>query len=376
MKILVAGDFCPQHRVEHLIDKGEHSVVFSEIKSFIENNSIDYSIVNFECPVVLADYNPIAKVGPNLKCISKAVDAIKYAGFDCVTLANNHILDYGVDGLSDTIKVCSDAGLDIVGVGDNLFDAHHILYKQIGEKKIAIINCCEHEFSIATETTAGANPLNPIQQYYDIKQAKSNADYVLVIVHGGHEGYQLPSVRMVDTYRFFIDAGADAVVNHHQHCFSGYEIYNGKPIFYGLGNFCFDISTKRNEKWNLGYMLVLDFDGIDIKFDYIPYNQCSDEPSVKIIDKKEVENDILTLNSIIGVREKLLNDNARFYLQTSNSLLIGLEPLKNRLYKVLRYRGIIKSPLSQRVLKYFYALANCESHRDRFLLILKNKSIN
>ena len=97
------------------------------------------------------------------------------------------------------------------------------MYKRKDGETLAIINCCEHEFSIADDDSAGANPLNPIQQYYKIKEARLNADYVLVIVHGGHEMYQLPSLRMVDTYRFFIDAGADAVVNHHQHCFSGYE---------------------------------------------------------------------------------------------------------------------------------------------------------
>ena len=84
------------------------------------------------------------------------------------------------------------------------------------------------------------NPLLPIQQFYKIQEAKENADYVLVIVHGGIEHYQLPTSRMIETYRFFIDAGADAVVNHHQHCYSGYERYKSKPIIYGLGNLLFD----------------------------------------------------------------------------------------------------------------------------------------
>jgi poly-gamma-glutamate synthesis protein (capsule biosynthesis protein) len=121
-----------------------------------------------------------------------------------------------------------------VGGGTNLQEASKILYKKIDEKVLALINCCENEFSIATEVTAGSNPLNPIQQYYAIQEAKSKADYVLVIVHGGHELWQLPSPRMQETYRFFIDAGADAVVNHHQHCYSGYEIYKKKPYILNL----------------------------------------------------------------------------------------------------------------------------------------------
>ena len=288
MKILIAGDYCPNNRVANLIENGDYEIIFSEIKEAIEEKGIDYSIVNFECPVVLSNAEPIDKIGPNLKCTSKAVDAIKYAGFNCVTLANNHILDYGVEGWKDTINVCSKAGLDIVGVGNDLTDSHRILYKQIGDKILAIINCCEHEFSVATESSAGANPLNPIQQYYDIQKARDNADYVLVVVHGGHEGYQLPSVRMVDTYRFFIDAGADIVVNHHQHCFSGYEVYKNKPIFYGIGNFCFERKNVVNDIWNYGYMVVLEFIEGQILFDYIPYKQCSEEPKVKIILKDKV----------------------------------------------------------------------------------------
>ena len=117
----------------------------------------------------------------------------------------NHILDYGHEGLLKSIECCKDQGLDVVGVGDNLSEAERIIYLEKDGKKLAIINCCEHEFSIATESEAGANPLNPIRQYYAIQEAKKHADYVLVIVHGGHEHFQLPSPRMQETYRFFVD---------------------------------------------------------------------------------------------------------------------------------------------------------------------------
>lgn len=81
-------------------------------------------------------------------------------------------------------------GIDTVGAGKNLKEASKVFYKQIGDQLLAVINCCEHEFSIATEHEAGANPLNLIQQYYQIKEAREKADNVLVIVHGGHEHFQ------------------------------------------------------------------------------------------------------------------------------------------------------------------------------------------
>ena len=254
MIILIAGDYCPRGRVISFFDKNDYSYVLSDVKNIIDK--VDYSIVNFECPVVSADAKPIPKLGPNLHCSLSGAEAIKWVGFDCVTLANNHFYDYGKEGVEQSINGFDSLGIDHVGGGLNLNEASKILYKEIFGKRLAIINCCEHEFSIASDTTAGSNPLNPIQQYYSIQEARKNADYVLVIVHGGHELFQLPSLRMVETYRFFIETGADAVVNHHQHCYSGYEIWKGKPIFYGIGNFLFDGFKNMKSIWNEGYFVV------------------------------------------------------------------------------------------------------------------------
>ena len=77
-------------------------------------------------------------------------------------MANNHILDFGAEGLQKLDKSCQEQGLDVVSVGKNLRDAEKALYLEKEGKILSIINCCEHEFSIATESEAGANPLNPI----------------------------------------------------------------------------------------------------------------------------------------------------------------------------------------------------------------------
>ena len=104
-------------------------------------------------------------------------------------MANNYILDFGAEGLQKSVKSCQEQGLDVVGVGKHLCDAEKVLYLEKEGKILAIINCCEHEFSIATESEAGANPLNPIWQYYVIQEAKSDADFVILIHHGGIEHY-------------------------------------------------------------------------------------------------------------------------------------------------------------------------------------------
>ncbi len=370
MKILVAGDYCQRYRVDILVKEKRFGELFDEVKPIIE--SADYSIVNFEFPIVLNKEiaKPIPKCGPNLKGTIEAVEAVKYAGFKCCTLANNHILDQGEQCCIDTKVSLDQSGIDTVGAGHNLSEASNILYKLINGKTIAIINCCEHEFTIATDTTAGANPLNPIQQYYAIQEAKKNADYVMVIVHGGHEHFQLPSPRMQETYRFFIDAGSDAVVNHHQHCYSGYEVYNGRPIFYGLGNFCFDEQGCRNSIWNEGYMVVIDTD--DFSFMVIPYNQCVDTPSVHLLyDCVEFEKQLKELNSIIVNQKNLNSLFDEFVCKQKKGYRAKLSPYSNIYIRELAVRGFIPSFVSDKKIIEVLNAVECEAHRDCLIKALK-----
>lgn len=374
MKILIAGDFCPQNRISDQFEKGNFEAVLGGVKTIIKQ--ADYAIVNFECPVCNGNERPIEKCGPNLKCSESGIAAVKWAGFDCVTLANNHLLDYGEVGVSNTLTACQKYQLDISGGGSCLEDAQRILYKNIQGKILAIVNCCEREFSIATETTAGSNPLNPIQQYYSIKEARSRADHVVVIVHGGHEYYQLPSTRMQDTYRFFIDAGADAVINHHQHCYSGMEMYNGKPIFYGLGNFLFDTKNKANANvWHDGYMVRLVLEGSEIDYEIIPYRQCDDKVTVRILSEDAELSAFKTkfedLSSIIQNHNQLVRRQKKFYSEQSKGRLTAFEPWQNKILRSVYSRGLLPSFVKGKVAARMLNYVECESHRDVLNFALK-----
>lgn len=160
MRILIAGDYCPQFRVASLFEQSNYGAVLDSVKDIIKR--VDYSIVNFECPIIMGGETPILKQGPSLCCSKRGVEALKWAGFDCVTLANNHFYDFCETGVKQTVSACNDEGIDIVGGGINIERASAVLYKNIKGKTLAIINCCEHEFSIATETKGGSNPLNPV----------------------------------------------------------------------------------------------------------------------------------------------------------------------------------------------------------------------
>ena len=363
MKVLFAGDYCDTYRVSDLIKKGQYDAIFSEIKPIVE--SADISVVNFEMPIVAEGAHPIKKSGVALKGQPKAVDAIKFAGFNVCALANNHILDQGDDCCLDTIRRIHKAGLECVGAGSNIEEASKVLYLKKNNETLAIINCCEHEFSIASETSAGANPLNPIRQYYAIQEANKNADYVVVIIHGGPEHHQLPTPRMMEINRFFVDVGADAVICHHQHCFSGYELYNTKLIFYGLGNLCFDWNEIEGIR-NYGYMVAMTFASDSTTFEIIPYKQCSnDNASVELIDPSSVYQKIEEINDTISNPEKLCRETNSYYEQSIGELHSIFEPIQNRFISALQRKKYLPSLVSCKWLLKIENYIMCESHRDK-----------
>lgn len=372
MEILVAGDFCDKYRVKEAISKSDYTLMFEGIKN--EVKSADLSIVNFEFPIGTKESSPIDKCGPNLIGQKKAINAIKFAGFKICTLANNHILDQGEKSCIETKRMLEDVDIKTVGVGSNISEASKILYVHVKENVVALINCCEREFSIASSRTAGANPLDPINQYYAIKEAKQNANYVVVIVHGGIEHFQLPSLRMKSTYRFFVDSGADVVINHHQHCYSGYEIYKGKPIFYGIGNFLFDRVNTRNSIWNEGYLVKLLFKDKDIDCQLLPYKQCNETASVNFMNEEEkniFEKKINELNEIIK-DDKLLEKNVlSFYDSNEVIYRMALEPYSNRFTRALWKRGLLPSFLTKERILLLQNLITCESHYERMVHLLK-----
>lgn len=371
MIIIVAGDFVPCNRVAHLLENEAFETVFGEVKPLL--SQVDYSIVNLEAPVICGQPTPIEKTGPNLRCSPKAIESLIWAGFDCVTLANNHFRDQGQQGVNETFASCERYGLNYVGGGINLEGASHILYHEIEGKVLAIVNFCENEWSIACGNYGGASPLNPVRNYYQIQEARNKADNVLVIVHGGVEGYQYPTPRMQETYRFFVDAGADVVVNHHQHCYSGYEVYRGKPIFYGIGNFCFDNKKPEDALWAQGYMVEILFNENGVNHVLVPYIQCAEEPRVKLMignTRSEFFDKIENINRVIGDRDELLSHFESLVNSIEQDRLLELEPYGNKYIRALQERNLLPSFVSKRTRKDVFNVISCESHREIILRIL------
>lgn len=372
-KILIAGDFCPWHRVAKKIGTPEAERILSPFAEAIR--AADYAVVNLECPIT-EDHAPkgIEKIGPVLHCRPGTVELLRQAGFTLVTLANNHFYDCGQPGVEATIDRCRATRLDTVGGGKTRTEADSTLVRKIKDVTVAFINVCESEFSIANGNHGGSAPLDPITVFHRLREAKQSADFVLVIAHGGHEQYPLPSERMQRTFRFFADAGADAVLNHHQHCFSGYEVYNGIPIFYGLGNFCFDWPGVHDPAWHEGYAVTLEL-GKDrpVGFTLQPYVQCLEEACVRPMNAKEraaFDCRIDRYNAIIASADELSKAFDR-WASTQRPLWV-FAPYDNRYLAALYARRLFPGFIGRKKKLRILNMLRCEAHRDLLTTHLEN----
>lgn len=373
IKVLITGDFYGGYRIEKLIQLEKYDEIFNDFLPLVKDS--DIAITNLESALTLSD-KPISKTGPSIKASAKTIEALKFAGFNLLTLANNHIMDYGVSGLKNTIDICKSYGIDFTGVGLNIKEASQIFYKEVKGKKLAFINIAENEWSTTLGTEPGANPLNPVTNYYAIQEARLNADFVFVIVHGGHEMYQLPSPRMKQTYRFFIDAGASAVIGHHTHCYSGYEVYKECPIFYSLGNFIFEWPTFQKLNWSSGYSVKFKIKGDKLFFELLPTEMCNSNTGVRKLKTEFSEHfykDMDRLQNIISDDKELADNFEDYCLKSGKVYNAYIEPHSNRFLYALQNRGFLPSILSSHKRLLYSNLIKCESHRDVLLKVIKKK---
>ncbi len=307
ININIAGDLFLGRRIEP-IAKDDPASLFDKMIINLFRNA-DFNIINLESPLTDAgEEYQISKSGPFLKASPSTVGALNLLNINLVTLANNHIYDYGDKGVADTINVCKSQNISTVGAGSNLSQASEIFLKKIDEITIGVVNITENEWSIANAVHGGANPIDIVANTRTLHVAKQLADIVILIVHGGHERFYYPSPRMVDLYHYYAEEGASLVISHHSHCISGYEIYNEVPIFYGLGNFLFD-SLIDFEGWYTGVLLNIQINSNkEISWNLLPYEQCKGEFQVELLDeskKQKIEDEILAINEIIADPLKL-----------------------------------------------------------------------
>lgn len=191
---------------------------------------------------------PLAGKAYTFRALPERVEVLHQLGVDAVTLANNHVYDYGKEALLDTFAVLQEAGIPYFGAGQDLEEAMAPLYLEADGKTIALVGASRAEKNRmtprATETEPGILRCYDTTLYKEaIAEAKANADFCIAFVHWGTEySFDLEQVQL-DTGKEYLDAGADVVIGAHSHCLQGMEFHEGKPIIYSLGNYWFNEKT-------------------------------------------------------------------------------------------------------------------------------------
>jgi poly-gamma-glutamate synthesis protein (capsule biosynthesis protein) len=373
IKIALTGDFCPINRIEDLAREQNLGTVFHDFIDVFQGN--DLNVVDLECPLSLS-VSARMKTGPHQKAHPDGIKLLKYAGIQLAAMANNHIMDYGSEGVRDTLKLLSTSGIQTVGIGKNLEEASKPYSVSLKGKRIAILNIADNEFLTTPDESFVCNHIDPVRCFHSIKQTRLDHDYVIVIAHAGNEYYELPSPRTKLLYRAMIDAGADAVISHHTHAYSGYEVYQSKHIFYGLGNFIYDWPGKMNEGWNMGYVVKLRITD-HTEFEVIPLKQGNEKPGVFHLNSEEKEvfqKDMMRLNGIIADDEQLELKFQEYCESVFQMYDAFLEPYFGKYITALRKRGMFPKLLSKRKRLLYLNLIRCDSHREVLLRLLKQNS--
>ena len=242
--VFAVGDIMLDRGVEYMINKqgnGDFKFPFLEIAD--EFKSADIVFGNLES--VISDKG--RKVGSiySFRAEPEAIQGLQFAGFDILSLANNHMLDYTREAMEDTMKRLEKASIDYVGAGFNQGQAFSLKIKEIENTKIGFLaytNLGAESWKAGKDYSGMAwiseQDIEKIQK--DIEKAKKETDVLIISIHAGEEY----STNITDFQEKFahscIDAGADIIIGHHPHVVQKIEKYKGKYIAYSLGNFVFD----------------------------------------------------------------------------------------------------------------------------------------
>ena len=252
IKLLFAGDV--------VIQELQGSLVDVELKKFLTEHTVVSA--NLEAPLHTTA-EPLSKIGPNISQSPSVLATLKEAGFTMLSLANNHICDFGHEGLQNTLHAARE--FDVLGAGTTFNDAYRLSIKTFGTTRFGFLGLAEWGFGASVDATAGGFAwINHPNVNNLISQSKMQVDVLIVQVHAGVEEIDIPLPEWRARYRELITLGADVIVGHHPHTIQGYEEYQGGKIFYSLGNFLFQ-KNNPSTSWTSGLLLSLTYEGASLQ---------------------------------------------------------------------------------------------------------------
>lgn len=226
--LVFGGDIMLSRTVnKKMVAYGDYSWPFRNISSLF--SEADLAIANLESPFLVTSNYEVNTGSFSFKANPRSIEGLKLAGFDILSLANNHILNQGRQGIADTYKTLDEAGIGSVGTKER-----KMIIRESKGIKFAFL---AYSYDSSSDLIPG---LDIPKASADIKEAKKEADVVIVLMHAGIEYRRQPTDQQTSFAHNAIDAGADLVIGHHPHWPQIVEKYKGKTIVYSLGNLIFD----------------------------------------------------------------------------------------------------------------------------------------
>ncbi len=280
--LIFGGDLC--------INKAKYEID-ANVKNTFEEAT--YAILNLEGPIIDNENNfsKYQKVGTHLLQPVGAIEMLKTLNVKYVSGANNHIFDYGKNGIDHTAELLAKNQITFAGFGKNFYEAQRCI--NLHNSNISIICATEEEFAVADNNSFGVYSLYNEKIKKQIQELKNDNRYVIIYPHGGGEMIPLPSNFIRNKYRELIDAGADLIVAHHPHIPQGWEQYNDKLIFYSLGNF-----IHRSFKNSKGLILKIEIE--DNKLKKYSCHQIKCEDNKLFFNDSNFYKYIETINNILS----------------------------------------------------------------------------
>ncbi len=246
VKLSAVGDVMLDRALGYAIQQGQINYPFTQVADLL--SQADLTIGNMES--ALGASGQAAKKSYTFQAPTAAAESLAMAGFDLVSLANNHAMDFGEGSLLEGIDILYRHGIATIGAGTNSASARKSVIQEINGISIAFLGYVNVPVEVsgfdtrsweATDSSPGLAWANLDDITLDVSTATSDADVVIVVLHSGYEYVEAPSEPQELAAKTAIDAGADLVLGHHAHVLQGIEFYNNGVIVYGLGNFAFEI---------------------------------------------------------------------------------------------------------------------------------------
>jgi len=248
LSLIAAGDLMLGARARRVIAENGADYAFESVRPLFQRSRA--GLANLEGPFAAkarkVQRRHSYRVHPSL------APALLGAGIDVVTIANNHLLDCGRAGVAETLDTLASARIGVIGGGRDRAAAHLPLIRQVDGRRIGMLGYYWNSRCAATATLPGSamDTFDALDR--DIRLLRDRVDRVVITFHWGVPYVREPAAEERAKARFAIDCGADVVIGHHQHIIQPFEIYRGRPIFYGIGNFAFGSGNSHAEGMLVG----------------------------------------------------------------------------------------------------------------------------